>query len=80
MSDCEIDVNAGTSPRHPRLSILLAYMTSGLGRRRPLDIGSMSDHLRRDIGLPADHHSANDRDINVMNVTLASGAIFPRPC
>jgi hypothetical protein len=80
MSNCETHLRVSMRPRFLRLSWLLGNVVGGIGRYPACDIGSMPDHLRRDIGLAAGGHDSTDRDISMMNVTLRSGIIFPRPC
>jgi len=79
MSDVEINIVPSTLRRSFKLRNILQIMALRIGRAPRLDVRSLPDHLRRDIGLPPADISI-DREISLANVNLRAGMISPRPC
>jgi len=59
---------------------LLEIVTSATSRRNRVNLQSMPDDLLDDIGLSRDDRFSDLRDINLMNASIRSGIILPRPC
>lgn len=79
MSNVESNIVPSSFRRKIKLHSTLRIIALGTRRRHVLDAHSLTDHLRRDIGLPPSD-IAVDREICMANVNLRAGMISPRPC
>lgn len=75
-TSCDI----GRVEKIPLLLSLLMAMMPTRQRHLTLDGAAMSDHLLHDIGISPHYRGSDLRDINMMDATIRSGILLPRPC
>jgi uncharacterized protein YjiS (DUF1127 family) len=80
MSHSETSRGIGRIEKMPRLLSLLMTMMPTRRRHLTLDDVAMSDHLLHDIGISPHYRNSDLRDINMMDATIRSGILLPRPC
>lgn len=80
MSYAEIRRDTGQVSRITQFLRVLDIVACAISRRHRLDLQSMPDDLLDDIGLSPEDRLSDLRDINLMNASIRSGIILPRPC
>jgi uncharacterized protein YjiS (DUF1127 family) len=80
MSYGEISQDTGRTSRVSQFLRSLTGITLTTRRRNRLDVSAMPDDVLDDIGLSHEDRPSDLRDINLMNASIRSGIIFPRPC
>jgi uncharacterized protein YjiS (DUF1127 family) len=80
MRHAEISQDTGQASRIAGFLRFLRGITSANTHRNRLNVNAMPDALMDDIGLSPDDRVSDLRDINLMNASIRSGIILPRPC
>ena len=80
MRYAEVSRDTGQVSRISRFPRVLTFLGRTIVRRSRLDVRSMPDDLLDDIGLSPEDRLSDLRDINLMNASIRSGIILPRPC